>query len=349
MKKFVTLALTLAVIAGAAGWGCDRNDADSAASRVRESGFRGITLDRPTPKVDFTLDDTDGRPFHFMAETEGYITLLFFGYTHCPDVCPVHMANLAAVLKDLPWEVRSRIKVVFVSTDPARDTPARIRQWLDAFDPSFIGLAGTRAEVDRIMVSFGLPTAQIQGGNGTDYIVGHASQILAFGTDNVARLAYPFGTRQADWAHDLPRLARQGPDLRITKAVIAAPAGGGEVAALYLEIANHGATDDELLGVASSSAKRAELHRQVDHGGITTMEEIESLAIPAGGTVHMHPGGHHVMLLGIEHPLNPGETVPLELRFRHAGTRNYYATVVGYAELERALESTTPHAVHGGH
>lgn len=348
MKKFATLALTLAVIAGAASAGCGGSNAESTMDRVRESGFRGITLEHPTPKVDFTLDDTDGRPFHFMADTEGYVTLLFFGYTHCPDICPVHMANLAAVLKDMPWEVRSRIKVVFVSTDPERDSPARIREWLDAFDTNFIGLAGSRDEVDRIMLSFGLPPAQIQGGDSTNYIIGHASQILAFGTDNMARLAYPFGTRQADWSHDLPKLVRQGPDIQLANAVIAAPAAGGDVAALYLEIANRGTSDDELLAVSTPIAERAELHHHVDHGGRSTMEEIEALAIPAAGRVAMHPGGHHVMLLGLMRPLAPGETVPLELHFRHAGTRNYFATVVGYAELEQALGSAT-HAGHGGH
>lgn len=349
MKTFATLALTLSVIAGAAGWGCGGSSAETAADRVRESGFRGITLEQPTPKVDFTLDDTDGRPFHFMAETEGYVTLLFFGYTYCPDVCPVHMANLAAVLKELPWEVRTRVKVVFVTTDPERDTPARIRQWLDAFDTNFIGLTGSRDEVNRIQASFGLPPAQVQGGDSTNYIIGHASQILAFGTDNVARLAYPFGTRQADWSHDLPRLVRQGPDIRLANAIIAAPAAGGEVAALYLDIANHGTSDDELLAVSTILAERAELHRQVDHGGMTSMEEIEALSIPVDGRLTMHPGGYHVMLIGLKRPIASGETVPLELHFRHAGTRNHFATVVGYAELEHALDAATSHADHGGH
>lgn len=350
IKRSATLALALAAFAGAAVLGCSGTSGEeSAAERVRASGFRGITMEHPVPKVDFTLNDTDGQPFHFLAGTEGQITLLFFGYTSCPDVCPVHMANLAAVLKELPWEVRSRIKVVFVTTDPERDTPERIRSWLDAFDPQFIGLSGARDEVNQIQASFGLPPAVLQGGTATDYVVGHASQILAFGFDDVARLAYPFGTRQADWAHDLPRLVRQGPALDLSAAVIPAPVGGGELTALYLTISNRSARDDELLSITTPAAARTELHRQVDHGGMTTMEEVASLPIPAGGHLSMEPGGYHTMLLGLQRPLAPGDQVQIELRFRHAGTISHHATVRTYADLESALDESAPHAGHGGH
>lgn len=348
MNNLAKLALVLATLAGAASLGCSGGDTESAIDRVRASGYRGITMDVPTPKVDFTLDDTEGRPFSFMAETEGYTTLLFFGYTYCPDICPVHLANLSAVLKDLPWEVQNRIKVVFVTTDPERDTPARIREWLDAFDPSFIGLTGSREEVNRIQASFGLPPAQVQAGDSIDYIIGHASQILAFSTDNVARLAYPFGTRQADWSHDLPRLVREGPVIRFETAVIAAPLAGNDITALYLGLANDGTADDELLGVSTPIATTVEIHDQVDHGGTTTMEEIASLELPRGGRISMHPGGHHIMLIGLERAIRPGETVPLELEFRKSGTIRHFATVHSYADLESALEEESPASEMGG-
>jgi protein SCO1/2 len=204
------LACAALLALGAAGCGAGSNG-QSAAERVKATGFRGIMLERPVEKGDFTLTALDGQPYHFRAETEGFITLLFFGYTSCPDVCPVHMANLAAVIKDLPWSVRTQIRVVFVTTDPERDTPARIREWLDAFDPQFVGLTGSREEVNRIQTGLGLPPAVSQDRPGGGYAVGHASQVLAFGRDNIARLAYPFGTRQADWAYDLPKLVRDEP------------------------------------------------------------------------------------------------------------------------------------------
>lgn len=172
--------------------------------------FRGEPFMRPIERPDFTLTDTRGRPYSFLEETRGRVALLFFGYTHCPDVCPIHMANIGQVMKGVPAEDRHRVKVVFVSTDPARDTPERIREWLDVFDPSFVGLRGTIEEVNRIQNQVGLPASALdepdEDGN---YLVGHAASVLAFSADGPARLRYPFGTRQEAWAHDLPKLLKE--------------------------------------------------------------------------------------------------------------------------------------------
>src|SRR5215471_13869312 len=81
--------------------------------------YRGGLVSPPLAKPRFTLVDTSGRPFDFAAATKGYVTLLFFGYTYCPDQCPMHMANLSAALKKLPAGTADRVKLVFVTTDPA--------------------------------------------------------------------------------------------------------------------------------------------------------------------------------------------------------------------------------------
>lgn len=180
-----------------------------AAARAAETGFRGVVLEHPPPPADFTLTDTHGRPFHLAGETRGYVTLLFFGYTHCPDVCPVQMANLAAVLDDLPYSERSRFKVVFVTTDPDRDTPERLRDWLDLFDRDFVGLRGALERVNEIQGKLGLPPAVLMEARGEDdYLVGHASQVVVLSPDGRPRVVYPFGIRQYDWGHDLPLLER---------------------------------------------------------------------------------------------------------------------------------------------
>jgi protein SCO1/2 len=174
--------------------------------RVVAGDWRGVPLDAPIVRPDFRLTATDGSTFDFRRETEGRLTLLFFGYTFCPDICPVHLTNLAAVLRQLPYDAKNRVAVVFVSTDPERDTAPRIREWLDAMDPSFIGLRGTIDEVNAIQRAVGLPPAMAGLPTGDAYAVGHAAQILAFAPDGPARFAYPFGTRQADWLADIPRL-----------------------------------------------------------------------------------------------------------------------------------------------
>lgn len=205
------LAPMLAACAGDAG--ADGADGDDALARERATGYRGVRLDRPLPKPDVVLTDTDGEPYALREETEGAVTLLFFGYTNCPDVCPAQMANLAAVYDGLSPGVRDRVEVVFVTADPERDGPERIREWLDGFHESFVGLRGPPAKVDSLQRSLGLqpgvPTDDRTGVAGA-YAVEHSSAVLAFTPDDTARLAYPFGTRQRDWAHDLPRLAEEG-------------------------------------------------------------------------------------------------------------------------------------------
>ena len=171
----------------------------------RPDELRGSVLPDPLPKADFTLTTTKGEPFDFRTETEGYVTLLFFGYTYCPDICPVHMASIAAVLNKLPPQTASRIKVVMVSVDPERDTPERFRTWLDNFDRSFIGITGTPEELAAVQQAFYVPVA-VKQGEGPDYSVGHSTAVIAFTADNLAHVRYPSGTRQGDWAHDLPML-----------------------------------------------------------------------------------------------------------------------------------------------
>jgi protein SCO1/2 len=169
--------------------------------------LRGRVLAQPLAKPIVALTDTDGHPYDLSGETQGFLTLLFFGYTHCPDICPVHMANLAAVLKELPPSVTTRVKVIFVTTDPARDTPDRLRTWLDQFDRSFVGLTGDTAEVARAQAALLLPPSQVgPADSGGGYLVGHAAAVVAFTPDGLARAMYPFGIRQADWAHDIPKL-----------------------------------------------------------------------------------------------------------------------------------------------
>lgn len=215
IARLRSAAALCSLLAAGLPFGCGTGSSEQAAAETGQPELRGTLLEPSWEKPAFTLTDTEGRPFDFRAGTEGFVTLLFFGYTHCPDVCPIHMANIAAVLRDLDYAERSRIRVVFVTTDPERDTPAVVRAWLDRFDRTFIGLRGTAEEVSVIQAALHLPAAIRQpsrpGPLPGAYAVGHAAQVIAFTADGRARAVYPFGTRQSDWAHDLPRLVAGGP------------------------------------------------------------------------------------------------------------------------------------------
>jgi protein SCO1/2 len=184
---------------------------DAGAPPPPSSGAGGQRLEAPVRLPDVTLTDQTGAAFNLRRDTSGDVTLLFFGYTHCPDICPVHMANLAAVMRDLPRETTRRVDVVFVTTDPERDTEERLREWLGALHPRFIGLRGSPEQIAALEEAVGVPGSVVAPDTPTPdggYFVGHAAQVLAFGPDDVARVAYPWGTRQRDWIRDLPRLVR---------------------------------------------------------------------------------------------------------------------------------------------
>ena len=166
-------------------------------------------MNPPLPKPRFTLTDTAGAPFDFWARTQGYVTLLFFGYTQCPDECPLHMANVAMSLEKLPAKVQDQVRLVFVTTDPARDRPDVLRGWLARFDPRFIGLTGSDAAIDAAQRAAGLPPATKTARAGGNYAVGHANVVLAYTKDNRAHLMYPGGVTRQDWLHDLTQLVNE--------------------------------------------------------------------------------------------------------------------------------------------
>jgi len=183
---------------------------DRQRAIARQLGLHGEPAAAPAGRPDFVLTDTEGRRFDFRLETQGQLALLFFGYTNCPDICPVHLANLSAVLAMAPPALRSRVKVVFVGVDAKRDSPERMREWLSHFDPEIVGLTGSQAELEAAQIAAGVPPAfvdeQWEGG----YSVGHAAWIALFTADDRAQLRYPFGVRQSEWAHDLEVLALRG-------------------------------------------------------------------------------------------------------------------------------------------
>lgn len=176
------------------------------AQESRSDSYRGGLVTPPLPKPRFTLTDTSGQAFDFSEKTKGYVTLLFFGYTFCPDQCPMHMANLGAALKKLPAWITDQVKLVFVTTDPARDTPQVVRRWLDLFDRRFIGLTGTERAIEAVQRATGVAPATKAGSTKGNYSVAHANFVIAYTRDNLAHVIYPGGVNQDDWVHDLPLL-----------------------------------------------------------------------------------------------------------------------------------------------
>ena len=186
-----------------------KSDSEPRLANHHHVTYRGGLVTPPLPKPRFTLTDTAGLPFDFRRETEGYVTLLFFGYARCPDQCPLHLANIAMGLNKVPTAVADQVKVIFVTTDPARDSPAVLRSWLDRFNARFIGLTGSEAAIEAVQRAAHVPAAQKMARASHDYAVGHASFALVYTKDNLAHVIYPSGMSQDDWAHDLPNLVAE--------------------------------------------------------------------------------------------------------------------------------------------
>ena len=191
-------------------WTATATAVSAQAGAAARKDYRGGLVSPPLPKPEFTLTSTSGTAFDFHAKTQGYVTLLFFGYTHCPDLCPLHMYMIADALRKLPAATAGQFKVVFVTTDPARDTPQVLRMYLDRFDKRFIGLTGSEEAIKTAQVAANLPLAK----KGTvrpdsNYEVGHSAFVLAYTRDNLAHVIYPVGLKPEDWVHDLPLLVSE--------------------------------------------------------------------------------------------------------------------------------------------
>jgi len=187
-----------------------------AGSTQQSPRYPGATVvDRSYPKPDVTLTDTAGQPYNLVERTAGAITLVFFGYTHCRDVCPTTMAMTAAALRHLPAADRPKIKVVFVTTDPQRDTAPVIRAWLDNFNSSFVGLAGSDDQIRQAEKIVNMPlsysgVSPAASAPGDDYEVVHASYTLLYTADGVAHLQIDASEQLSGFVTTLKHLVAHG-------------------------------------------------------------------------------------------------------------------------------------------
>ncbi|HEX2904800.1 MAG TPA: SCO family protein [Jatrophihabitans sp.] len=188
--------------------GSGQPTASASASELNDHTdptYSGVGLTPPQPRPQFTLTDQAGKTYKFGSETAGKPTLLYFGYTHCPDVCPTTLADIAQALQAVPAAVRDKTQVVFVTTDVKRDTPAVLKSYLSQFDAGlpnpFIGLTGSQTQIDAAQVAAHVALAEDDGQT-------HAAQVLLYGPDDYARVSFLQSTDEtAQITHDLPKIA----------------------------------------------------------------------------------------------------------------------------------------------
>ncbi|AJC57148.1 SCO family protein [Streptomyces sp. 769] len=180
-RKLLLSALGAATALGLTLTACGSGDGDDKAVAEVSGGTAAkpiVTLDSPSEKPDLTLTDTDGKSYDLLEKTKGHPTLIYFGYTNCPDVCPTTMANIAVAVKQLPQAERDDLRVVFVTSDPERDTPAQLKKWLGGINKDFIGLTGPFNKIQQAArsVNIGIE-APVKKKNG-DVVSTHGAQVL---------------------------------------------------------------------------------------------------------------------------------------------------------------------------
>jgi protein SCO1 len=211
LARVLALAVAAALLAGcgsASGSesGQQGHDHGSAPATVEGAAdkYAGLDLAEPYRRPSFTLTDTDGAAYDFREHTDGKPTLLFFGYTQCPDVCPTTLADIAVALRGMDLAVAQQVQVVFVTTDPKTDTPTVLAEYLRRFDADlptpFVGLTGDQQAIDQAQLSAGVPLAEEEGRV-------HSSLLLLYGGDDEAHVAFDAGNTSRDIAHDLGLVA----------------------------------------------------------------------------------------------------------------------------------------------
>ncbi|MEU9356531.1 SCO family protein [Streptomyces sp. NPDC048301] len=211
-KKKVLAAALVAVAAltlSACGNGGDSAD-NSVADVSSETASKPATvLDQPFTKPDLVLTDTHGEKYDLRERTKGKPTLIYFGYTNCPDVCPLAMSNIALAKRALPEAEQKELQVVFVTTDPERDTPASLGSWLKAQDPEFTGLTGDFSAIQAGARSIGIGIDPPKKEKDGTVVSMHGSQVIAFSpkTDK-GYVLYSEDTTAEDYTKDLPKIVK---------------------------------------------------------------------------------------------------------------------------------------------
>jgi protein SCO1/2 len=189
VRRTASLALLLAIVLSACGG----------------PSFRGSPLDEPPSVPDVTLIDEHEQPFR-LSDQQGNVVLLFFGYTSCPDVCPTTLATWRKVHQGLGSDVE-RVRFVFVTVDPERDTPDRLQLHVDAFNPDFVGLTGPPADLESLYQVFDVKFEKnTSSGSALGYLISHTATTFVLDPEGKWRLRETYGTAVEDLVYDIRQL-----------------------------------------------------------------------------------------------------------------------------------------------
>jgi protein SCO1/2 len=171
--------------------------------------WNGSVINPPAEAPDFTLTDTEGQPWT-LSQQRGKVVAMFFGFTYCPDVCPTAMSDLAKVREELGSDAEN-LQVVFVTVDPERDTVERMQKYVKGFDKSFIGLIGTKEELEKVYKAYGVTAIkQDMPDSALKYSVTHSGYIYVINPEGRWQLLFKPDMTVDDMVSDTRHVLQQG-------------------------------------------------------------------------------------------------------------------------------------------
>jgi protein SCO1/2 len=205
VRRAWVVALLLLVAA------CGGNDAPATGFReVNPDGMFGGVLAQPYQLPEETLTDSHGDPYDLRADTTKPVTLVFFGYTTCPDICQVVMADLTAAVARLDAADQDKVGMLFITTDPSRDDPRTLRTYLDRFNPSFEGLTAPIGQIKQVSHALGVPIEHGDKLPSGGFAVAHGTQVVGVLPNGTAPFIWTYGTSSKDLAADLTKALHDG-------------------------------------------------------------------------------------------------------------------------------------------
>ena len=169
--------------------------------------FQGSLIENPAPAADFELVDQDGQIFR-LSEQKGNVVLAFFGYTHCPDVCPVTLSDFGKIRTRL-GDRAERVEFVFITTDPERDTPEQINRYLSNFDAEIQGLTGQEQDLEKVWNAYGVYRELVDQQEPENYLVDHTARVYLIDQRGNLRVTYTFGTESEGIAADVSFILKE--------------------------------------------------------------------------------------------------------------------------------------------
>jgi len=317
----VTAVALAAVLAGA--WLSDIDREYDSRARLLPDQVMTL-LAEPKPLTDFALADDRNRVFD-LGSLKGKWSFLFFGFTHCPDVCPTTLAVLARAREHIARNTvgAEDIQFVFVSVDPNRDTAVKLRQYVDYFDTSFVGVTADNAQIASLAGQLGATYRVAIAPGVENYPVYHATAVFLL--DPRARYHAVFPP-----PHDAEAISRRFKVVRELEGggagkaagvsardawIREAPPGAAMMAG-YLELRNSASRPQALVAASSTGFESVMMHRTVVRDGMAGMEHLSQIELAPNASLVFAPGGNHLMLMNPRLALRAGDAVVVKLEFR---------------------------------